>query len=87
MIEKAKIWIVCFPDGKICEDGLSRISADHALASALRTWLIPELFGHIEWGSRYSYGVLHHLWRAMEKKGWRVHEIEPFALPVAGEMP
>ena len=84
---RAKVWIVTMPDGSICDFGLSRISADHALAGAVRTWLHEELFGRIEWGSRYSYGALYHIWKGMEAKGWRVHEVEPFALPTEGGMP
>ncbi|MEM9085342.1 MAG: hypothetical protein AAGB23_05415 [Pseudomonadota bacterium] len=79
--ERAKLWIVIMPNGTIVDQGLSRISADHALAKAIQTWLLPDIFGPIEWGSRWSYGALRALWPAMEQKGWKVHEIELFSLP------
>lgn len=45
---RPKVWIVSFPDGKICDAELSRVSADHILACARATWLIPELFGQMD---------------------------------------
>ena len=76
MAKPTMIYFVTWPDGKLFEGTQTRVSADHALAKAVRTWLIPDFFPGLEIGGRYGGGVLWYLWGPMEKAGFKVHEIE-----------
>ena len=70
------VYFVTWPDGKLFEGSQTSISGDHALAKAVRTWLIHDYFPGVEFGGRWGGGVLWHLWPAMEKAGFKVHELE-----------
>jgi len=70
------VYFVTWPDGKLLEGSQTSISGDHALAKAVRTWLINDYFPGVEFGGRWGGGVLRHLWPAMERAGFKVHELE-----------
>ncbi len=76
MAEKnAKIYFVVWPDGKMFERTQNSISESHAIAAAIRTWLIPDFFPELDLGSK-GYGVMATLWRSMEKAGFKCHCVE-----------
>lgn len=70
------VYFVTWPDGKIVEGSQTSVSSDHALSKTVATWLIPQYFPGVEFGGRYGGGILWHLWPAMERGGFKVHEIE-----------
>lgn len=70
------IYFVTWPDGKLFEGSQTSISADIALARAVSTWLPKEFFPGVKFGGRWGGGAMWHLWPAMERAGFKVHEIE-----------
>jgi len=74
--KRTVIYFVTFPDGRLVEGSQTSISEDIAIAKVVRHWLPENLFPGIDYGGRYGGGVLWYLWPAMEKAGFKVHEIE-----------
>lgn len=79
--EATKVFFVTWPDGKIVEGSQTSVSVDIALGRTLAKWLIPEFFPGLDFGGRWGGGVLWHAWPAMERAGFKVHEI---AVPADG---
>lgn len=73
--DKARIWFVVWPDGKVFERTQTSVSKAHAIGAAIRTWLIPEMFPDLDMGST-SFGLIATLWKSMEKAGFKCYEIE-----------
>lgn len=70
------IYFVTWPDGKLFEGTQNSVDQSKSVAKAIRTWLIPEFFPGLELDGIYSYGPLSALWKAMERAGFKVHELE-----------
>jgi len=70
-----KIYFLTWPDGQLFEGSQNSISEDMAIGRALRTWLIPQFFPKLDFGSRY-HGPMEYLWRSMREAGFKVHSIE-----------
>lgn len=76
MAKPTVVYFVTWPDGKMFEGTQTSISAEMAVGRALLTWLIPVHFPGLELGTLYGYGVLAQAWKAMQRGGFRLHEIE-----------
>lgn len=70
-----KLYFITWPDGKLFEGTQTCVSADLAIGRALLTWLIPDYFKGLDLGARW-HGPMRELWAAMERSGFKLHEIE-----------
>lgn len=67
------IHFITWPDGKMFEGTQTSVSATHAIAQAVHTWLIPQFFPGLDLVNLYS--LRSELWTAMTRAGFKLHSL------------
>ncbi len=68
------IWFITWPDGKLFEGTQTSISERHALARAIHSWMPRDWFPGLDLVNLYS--LRSELWAAMQRAGFKLHELE-----------
>lgn len=76
MSKATQIHFCTWPDGKVLEGSQTSVSQDMAIGAALRTFLPEQWFPGLPINSRYLYGHVSELWKAMSRAGFKVHSLD-----------
>ena len=74
MAKKVVIYFLTWPDGKLLEGSQNSVSARHAWAKAIYSWLPKDWFPGLNLVQ--SYSAHNELSQAMERAGFKCHEID-----------
>ena len=75
MDRPTKIFFVTWPNGNVLEGSQTSVSENHATGVAIRSFLPEQWFPGLKLSERYL-SPIGELWKAMERAGFKVHELE-----------